>query len=111
MQCFPVVCRLAVTQAVCAEGVVTLRDGAQAEMAAGIVRGRFLAGARLMMKQCRPWCEVFISLFLMKLRLAAQPLPTPEARGLSKKMLSSSLSLLEAEAAAENKIKRYYSVI
>lgn len=111
MQCFPVVCRLAVTQAVCAEGVVTLGDGAQAEMAAGIVRGRFLAGARLMMKQCRPWCEVFISLFLMKLRLAAQPLPNPEARGLSKKMLSSSLSLLEAEAAAENKIKRYYSVI
>lgn len=45
MQCFPVVCRLAVTQAACAEGVVTLRDGAQAEMAAGIVRGRFLAGA------------------------------------------------------------------
>lgn len=63
------------------------------------------------MKQCRTWCEALISLLLMKLRLAAQPIPTPEARGFSKKILSSSLSCLEAQAAAENKIKRYHSVI
>lgn len=47
----------------------------------------------------------------MKLGLAAQPIPTPEARGFSKKILSFSPSCLEAQAAAENKIKRYYGVI
>lgn len=46
-----------------------------------------------------------------ELGLAAQPIPSPEARSFSKKMLSSSPFLLEAEAAAENKIKRYYRVI
>lgn len=64
------------------------------------------------MKRHRTWCEVLISLFLMKLRLAAQPIPTPEnTQFFSKKILSSSLSCLEAQAAAENKIKQYYSVI
>lgn len=57
------------------------------------------------MKPYRTWCEVLISFLLMKLRLAAQPIPTPEARGFSKKTLSSGLSRLEAQAAAENKIK------
>lgn len=68
--------------------------------------------ANLRMKRHRTWCEVLISLFPMKLRLAAQPIPTPEnTQFFSKKTLSSSLSSLEAQAAAENKIKQYYSVI
>lgn len=67
--------------------------------------------ASLRMKRHGTWCEVLISLFPMKLRLAAQPIPTPENTQFSKKTLSSSLSSLEAQAAAENKMKQYYSVI